>query len=517
MVTSNSRTCFQSAQTAPMVAIVKGAGIGFIGSLVGSIAGYLSQFILARNLKADHLGLFFLGLGIFRIAEKIAELGLPNGLMRYAAIFQGSNDEERLKGAILLCVRMAALGGIATGTMLYFISEIISIRVFHKPDLGPVLMWFAFMIPFSTITTIFVFAIQGLKIIRYKVYVREFFEPLSKVLLISLFMTCGLGLDGVLLAYIVPTILGSLLAFSYLKKVFPKIGDRRLQPLFESRKMLDYSWPFTFIYFSGILLLWVDIFFVGYFRSSQEVGVYSVAQKTALWGGIIIASFNSIFAPIVSELYHQKEWELLNHLLKMVTKWIFILAYPVYLVAIFFAQSILAIFGSPFVSGANALIILSIGFLIHSGTGPVGLLMTMTGRTKLQLINVIGALILDVFLHFILIPKYGIVGAALGTAISLVLLNAVNVVEAFVLLGVLPFHIDLLKSLFVGTLSFLTFFYFVTSLLQIENALFLCVGIFLFFLVYLVVNFWASGAEDRLVLAHLSNRLIPWRNRLGSL
>ncbi|MFQ6082633.1 MAG: flippase [Candidatus Aminicenantia bacterium] len=444
------------ASSQEITTIAKGAGIVFIGTIIGAGLRYVFQIIIARNLGVELFGTFFLGFAVFKVAGMITELGLPNGIIRYVALFYGERDERRVKGIITLAVKVVILSSIIIATLIILLSKTISFNLFHKIELTNILRLFAMAIPFTTLTTILVFSTQGFKIMKYKVLVREIFEPLVRITLVIILFIFGWKLYGVIFSYLIPLILGPLLAFYYLKKIFPQITRKEVLPIYETKKLLDFSWPLLFVQFLGLSMLWIDTLMLGFFKTFQDVGIYSAAQRTALLGSIIISSFNSIFAPVISDLYNRKELDKLNNYFKTVAKWIFTFSFPLFLLMIFFAESILNVFGHEFIKGATCLIILSIGWIIYSGVGSVGQMIIMSGRQKLHLVNMSSILFMNIILNLILIPKYGIIGAAIATSTSIILFSIIELIQVYLILKIHPYRKDFLKPLFAGGVSLFT-------------------------------------------------------------
>jgi len=492
-----------------IIIIARGAGIVFVGSIVGSGLKYLLHIILARNLGAELFGLFFLGLTIFKITEMITELGLPHGIIRYVSIFHGVKDIRRVKGIIVPSIKIALVAGTVLGTIIFFLSKTISVHFFHKPDLAIVLKFFAIILPFSTMTTMMVFSTQGFKIMKYKIFTRELLEPLLKIILITIIFLLGWGLLGVLFVYLFVFVLVSVVAFLFLKKTFPAIVERNIESIYETKKLFNFSWPLFFVYFAGLLILYTDTLMIGYFKTSQDVGIYSVAHRTAFLVGIAIASFNSIFAPIISDLYSRREHRELEKLFKIVTKWIFSFSFPIFLLIVFFAKPILDIFGEEFTPGVKCLIILCIGWLIHSGVGSVGIMISMIGRPKLNLLNVSSILFLNIILNLILIPEYGIVGAALATTLSISLIRIITLLEVYFILRIHPYQTDILKPIVAGGIAFLFLLYTKNSISRMSDNLFsLAIGSFASLVIYAISLYLLGiGEEDKIVLKKIREKM----------
>ena len=104
-----------------------------------------------------------------------------------------------------------------------------------------------------------------------------------------------------------------------------------------------------------------------------------------------------------------------------------------------------------------ALKILLTGIFIQTIFGLGSSTLSMSGNTSFNLINVSIALILNISLNYILIPLYGIVGAALSTAIALFILSILRFIENIVLMKLNLFSIKLIKPIISGIITFLIY------------------------------------------------------------
>ena len=136
-----------------------------------------------------------------------------------------------------------------------------------------------------------------------------------------------------------------------------------------------------------------------------------------------LMAVNSIAAPKFSEIHSSGDIDALKRIVQQSTKTIFWVSAPVLFVLIFFPSSILSMFGDEFKLAAMCLIILSIGKMFSAISGSVGTFLQMVGRQKIfQNILIVAALI-NVGLNSLLIPNYGIEGAAIASTVSGVFWN----------------------------------------------------------------------------------------------
>lgn len=430
-----------------ITAVAKGAGIFFIGTLVGNGLRYIYQLVVARSMGPGIYGGLLLGIAILQVMQLVADLGLSQGVVRYTAIFQGRGDRARVKGIIFLALRSVLVSAPVLGLLLFLGSSTLAGRVFRTPELALILRFLAVALPLYALTMILAFAFQGLQVIKYRVYVNQFVEPGSRILLAVLFLTLGGGLTGVLSAYVLGVLLSLAAAVLLMRRVCPEIFRPAAAAVIERKKLYSFSWPLLFSFLLGYLIVWNDTLFLGILKSSRDVGVYGAAQRTALLLTFVLGSLVAIFGPLVADLFSRDKKEDLNRHLKTVAHWSFSLTLPLAVPAVVFARPVLRLFGEPYTDAAGPLVILACGWAAHALLGLCGNVITMSGRSKLHLLNNIFLLAVNVALHLLLIPRFGILGAAAATSGSILLCDILALLEVRFLLKMSPFRPDLLKPL----------------------------------------------------------------------
>ena len=111
------------------------------------------------------------------------------------------------------------------------------------------------------------------------------------------------------------------------------------------------------------------------------------------------------------------------------------------------------LFGPKYLDSACVLVLLTIATFIQTTLGAAGPVLSMSGYTRLVLWNSLGAFILNLVLNIILIPKFGIMGAAWATFISLTVLGLVRVIEVRFILNLSIFSIKLIKPLLAACVT----------------------------------------------------------------
>lgn len=418
-----------------------GASISLGGKLIGRGVRLVGDVVLAHILGPATFGLYAIGWTITRIATLLTPLGLDTGVIRFASPNRNRDrDRARLKGVITHALQFSTLSGLLLGITFYLLAPWLALSVFHQPDLIFVFRCFAVAFPLMTCLKVASAATRVSQQMKFSAYAEDLGQPAAALALILMFYLFGFRLGGALAAFVLSAGLASILAIYYIGKLFPEVISKTIKPVFAGKDLLFFSLPASLSVMFGILLLWVDRLFVGYFRSDAEVGIYHAASQLSIALAVILSAFGAIVMPMIAELYHHGKKDRLEELYRVSTKWSLYLSLPPFLVMCFVPREAMwAIFGKPYVLGGMILPVLGIGQLINSGTGPVGALLVMTGhQNELSILS--GAMfVANIVCALLLVPRFGMLGAALGTAFTVGALCLISIFMARVLLRLWPY------------------------------------------------------------------------------
>ena len=197
----------------------------------------------------------------------------------------------------------------------------------------------------------------------------------------------------------------------------------------------------------------------------------------------------------------------LEALYQTVSKWSVSLNLPLFLALVLFPEALLSLFGPEFREGVTALTILAFANIINAATGASGAVLDMTGHSVVKLINASVAVVLAVGLNLLLIPTYGLVGAAISVLASSAAVNLLRITEVYVLLDTTPYNRTFLKPLAAGVVG-LAAALGVRALVPDAPALQALLGIAALFAAYaFTLTRLGLSAEDRLVMSRVWKRL----------
>ena len=223
----------------------------------------------------------------------------------------------------------------------------------------------------------------------------------------------------------------------------------------------------------GIIMHWTDILMLGIFSDANAVGMYHPIERTAGLMRMVLFAFAGIFAPLFSQYFYENNSEKMTEIYQLSTKWIFVASLPLFIFLMLFSNPMLMLFGSEFDNGL-ALKILSIGIMIQAFFGLGSSSLTMSGFSNLNLLNVLVALTVNIILNVILIPQYGIIGAASATTIALFIISCLRFFENYYILSLNVFSLKLFKPLLSGALTIGAIFIFekyILALLDYSSSL----------------------------------------------
>ena len=488
--------------------IAKGASFVLIGTLIGRACGYGSRLIIARLGVGDY-GLVSLGFAALSVVAILSLVGMQSGVVRYVSFYKGREDKGRIKGTIISALRITLPLSLILALILFWQANWLSIHFFHDATLTPILRVFSIGIPFLVLTSNFLSATIGFQDMRYSVYTQYIFQEPLKLALIVILLALGFGVLGAAWGWVITLITTSFLAFYFLeKKVFP-IFRTGVKAVSVDKELLSFSLPLLFASIAGLIMGWTDTLMLGYFSSSGDVGIYNAALPTAQVISAIPGAFVAIFFPVVSELYARNKIDDLRRTYTAVTKWMLSLIFPALLLVLLFPQQVIGIlFGAEYIAGATALWILVLGFAVGAVLGPAGAILQTYGRTKtIMMTTYIGAAV-NFLLNFLLIPIYGINGAAIATAVSLALLYMLKFLFARRVAKVQPFKLSYFKII-VASLIAVSIVYAITKYLIGVSIPSLIGMLFVFLALYffLLLLFKSFEQEDLMIMRAIDQRL----------
>ena len=437
-----------------LVNIAKGAGIVFLAQVIGILLGIINQVILGRTLGPSNFGLFNLGLTVIGIILPFTTFGLYSAIRQFIPHYRGINRNDKVKGGIYFLLNFSLITGLSLSVFLFFLSPIIAVNIFHNENLEIVIKLLCISFPFYVLYFVGTNIAQAFKISKYYLYLNTLLLKITCIVIFILFLIFGYKLLGAIVAYNIGT---ALVATAYIyiifKKFIPSLHCNKHERHVK-KELFSIGWP---LFFAGFFYLFTEStakILLGIYMNTSDVGIYSAVFTIASLALYVMISFDYIFLPTVAEFYGKNDFTGIKKILCSISKWVFLLTLPMILYISFFSKNTIFLFyGSAYTAGSIALIILLFGIAMNGLTGMTGEVLVGIRKTKLNLLTEVFGAITNVGLNIFLIPKFGILGAAIGTSISIAVRNLAQLGFVYKELKIHPYDKSFLKIIFSSIIA----------------------------------------------------------------
>jgi len=509
--------------------LVKTSFIVFIGLMISKILGYLYRIIIARYYGPEVYGLFALAFSIIMFFGAIGSLGLMDGLLRFIPRLRAQKKFDEARYLFNRTIRIYLVIGIVISILLIALSDFIAISVFHNPSLSILIKILGSITVFSFLMNTLLNTLRAFEEIGWHSFVYNIFQNVARLFILIVLILMGFKSGGIAvgISFALGAVLTFLIAYIVCKRKIGIIfGDYKEGDYSSLRKeFFSYSWPIVFYSVISLVFYWIDTFSLGYYKSAVEVGLYNAAVPIAMLLGFFPDLFMQLFFPMINKEYSSNNFDLIKQLSKQVTKWIFIVILPVFaLLFLFPGAAINILFGAQYLPAENALRLLLIGSFISAISIVSVQLVSMMGKSKLVLMNIIIACVTNFVLNSILVPMQtilfldnsnGLVGAALATLISLGVFNLLFIIETKKYLSFIPLRRKMLTIALVSIIP-------ITILLYLRNKLeigliTMVILLTLFFLVYfvLILLFKAFDKNDWMIIKIVFKKIRGMKNSIS--
>ncbi|AIY90168.1 flippase [Geoglobus acetivorans] len=430
--------------------IARGTGIVFAGTVISMFFGFLSRTLIARYFSVGEYGVYNLAITILSVALVIVTLGFPSSLPREIAVYR-EKEPSKVKTLISTALTTVALTSAVWTIVLVLGAEDLA-RIFSDERLVYAVEVTALALPFSALTGVIISITQGFGRVREKVYFQNIVYPVFWLVFVLLIVALDLHFSTIFWAYVLAqSITFFLLFFEVIRTEIFGIGPYLNRNI--GKELIKFSVPLMLTGIAGFVMTWMDTLMLGYYKSSEIVGLYSAATPLARLLPIFLNSAAFLYPSIISRLYAHEKLTEMKRAYQVLTKWIFLLTLPLFSIMMLFPAATIAFFFGPnYISASQALQILALGFMFHTFLGLNGLSLVVIGESRFIMVSSILSSILNLMLNALLIPVYGMSGAATATAVSYIAGNVLVSIKLYRETKIHPFSRNYVKPL---TISFL--------------------------------------------------------------
>ena len=395
-------------------------GWAFLSSVVALFIGLLLSIVLARWLGAAGLGLYRMTLTIYGVGTLFAAFGIPTALIKYIAEYK--DDDEKIHQITSCSFINAVIIGLIAAVAFLFLAPFIA-GIFKMPELSTLLKIIALAVPFASLYQSQVGLLNGLRRMKLFAVLMAGNSVLMCILIVAPVLL-GFGVEGAISGFAI-SVAGACFLGSVLSKKFFKLSLRDY--IQNTKKILSFGGKMFSANAINQINYQADILLIGYFLTATQIGYYAVAVSLSRFFWIIPDSIQKVVYPAASEYWGNNNHAALQTMIDKSMKYTACALIPIGLGVGFFANDIIAtIYGEEFIHAVLPLLILIIGTVIVSIPKSLGATIAAVNRPDLEPKKIICSASVNVVLNILLIPRFGITGAAIATTCSLFIGGALH-------------------------------------------------------------------------------------------
>jgi O-antigen/teichoic acid export membrane protein len=389
--------------------------------VLGSASALIMSLLISRSLSIDDAGRFFLAFAIFTVLGTFSTFGFNVAFIRFIGGFLAENNWKVINGVFLTGLKVVGLVSVLAGILVYFFSDITNV-FFPEANLSLLIATLAISIPCFALYQLIAHAFQGL----HRPLLSVFFQNAT----ITAFSVARLFSFSAFISLI-------LCFFLWFSQAHTRIGvdNSQTSNLFQSAK------PLWFVMVMNTVVQWSGQIIAGAYVDSDQIAILSIAQRLSLLVTFVLIAVNLIAAPRFAASAKLNKLEELRSTSLFCSRIMFCIALPATLLMILFSDFLLGLFGEDYIKGALMLKILVIGQFFNVICGSVGFLLSMSGHEKVFRNVVFFSGPISIILSFSLIPIFGVMGAAIATAIAVASQNLLAVFMVKKHLGFNPLNL----------------------------------------------------------------------------
>ena len=457
----------------------RGGTLNLAGAAVMAVMTLAVTVVLTRHFSKPVVGAFFTATSLFLIVEAAASLGAYVGLVNFIARLRSLGQEGRipviLRAAIIPVVVVSVMGAalllMTAGPLAHLL---LSGHLGHAGTspavLARAIRALAFALPFAALLDTFLGASRGYRDMLPTVVIDRLGRSSGQ--LIGVLVAIAAGSVGLLAPlWAVPYVPAAVAGGLWLRRI--RRNHERSQPTAPAGQAKTGSWhsdrwladatpggfwrftaPRALATLAQITIQRIDIVLVAIIIGPAEAAVYTAATRFLVLGQLGNTAISMAAQPRFAELFAVGNRRGAAQIYQATTAWLILLTWPLYLLTVLYGPEVLSVFGHSYRAGDTVMVILGCTMLLSSACGQVDMVLITAGRSSWSLANGLMAVVINVGLDLLLIPRYGITGAAIGWAVAIAVSNLAPLAQLAITFRLHPFGRGTLAA---GALSVLSF------------------------------------------------------------
>lgn len=407
---------------------LRGSSLLFGGRGVGLLLNLAVQTLIVRSLSKGEYGAFAYGLGMASVGASVVLLGLDKATSRFVPMYQERGEERKALGTILLSIGVVLAFGLLLVLAVLALREHLLGAYVRDPRALSLLLILIALAPMQALDSLLqgtasIYAGAGTIFVR-----RHVLGPGLKLAAIVLVMAVGGGVYQLAYTYVVAEIVGIGLYLTVLVRIFRRQGiwsRYRLTTLeYPVREVLGYSTPLLASEVLALLTGSLSVVLLEYLEGTSAIAEFRSVLPVARLNVVVFQSFAVLFIPLASRLFARGDLEGINQLYWRTATWVAVLTFPVFVATSALAEPLtVLLFGAQYASSGALLAVLAVGFYVNAALGFNSYTLRVCAPVPHLVAIDATCSVIGLGASILLIRRYGAMGAALGSAFTLVLTN----------------------------------------------------------------------------------------------
>jgi O-antigen/teichoic acid export membrane protein len=424
---------------------IRGSSLLLVGRVLSVGINFASQVMLVRYLSTTDFGAWAYGLSIVAFCQSLAIFGLDRAITRFVPIYHEKEEYNKLFGTIILVVGSVLLIGLLIVGAFYIAPE--KLAGLMKDGQAPValLLIMIILVPVEAFDALMNGLFASFTNPRAIFLRKHVLGPSLKLAAVALMIFFKSSVVFLAYGYLGAYLLGIALYVYFFIRLL------RQQNLFEHfsfgavklpvKELFAFTLPLLSSDLVAVLMHSSDTFLLGYFHDTTQVAMFRVVLPAAHMNNIVLAAFGMLFTPLAARLFAKNDYAGINELYWRSATWMGVLSFPIFALTFSLAKPLtIFLYGARYEPSWVILSLLSFGYYFHVALGNNGLTLKVLGKLRyIVVINILAAIV-NVVLNLLLIPRYGALGAAIGTTSTMVAHGIFKQTGLRLVAGISPFE-----------------------------------------------------------------------------
>jgi len=429
-----------------------------ISEIIFNISGYVVHSGVGRILGPADYGRYSLIVTLTTMVIILIGNGIPTAMSKYLSEFF-----EKKPGMVLVIKRQALILQtiliLGVTLLFFFLAPVIALALGDK-SLTSLFRLSTLIIPAFAAASFYFYYFTGLHYFNIQSVLKTLRSVFKVIFIVGL--AYYFKVEGSVAGYIFAPFFVFIIAYFIDRVLIQKKfkGVKKTEEDFDWKKLVNYAWPLTLFMIFYELFISVDLYLVkGFLHNDYLTGIYNGALTVGRLPYYLFYALVVVMLPVISKTTSEENHEETFRIISSTLRLMLILLFPVVLLLMVFAGPVIQIFyGSAFLEATLPMIIIlpGVGFLTIFYV--MSFVMNGAGKVKIPMLLSLLGLLLNAGLNILFIPKFGILGSAMGTTLASFLATLVMLYMVGKHFRVFPKLLSLLKIILAsGILLLLSF------------------------------------------------------------